>query len=178
MAKKTGIITGGASGMGLETAKRLAARGDWNLHLVDLNPSAGKTALEAIPTATFHQVNVTSYESLSRAFQAVFEKDGRLDFVFANAGIVERTSFYEPAQTKGTEPPPEPNLATLDVNMNAVVTTAYLAMHYMRLSPHKGKGAAIVMTASVGGLVSQHWQLERKKKRTKINKPRAAQLED
>ena len=154
MSQKIGVITGGASGMGLEAAKKLAASGNWKLHLLDFNQAAAEAALQVVPGATFHQVNVTKYESLAKVFQKIFDSDGQIDFVFANAGIVERHSFYEPAVTKGSEPPPEPNLATLDINMNGVITTTYLAMHYMRLSPHKGQGASIVMTASVGGLVS------------------------
>jgi NAD(P)-dependent dehydrogenase (short-subunit alcohol dehydrogenase family) len=157
MTTRVALITGGASGMGLATAQRLAATGVWTLHLVDLNQEAGDAAVKALSasgaSAHFHAVNVTSYESLSGAFEAVFKAEGRLDFVFANAGIVERHSFYEIPKTEGAAPPPPPNLLTLDINLNAVVTTAYLALHYFRQSPHKGQDASLVMTASCGGLV-------------------------
>ncbi|CAI6093417.1 unnamed protein product [Clonostachys chloroleuca] len=152
MTSKVAIITGGCSGMGLETAKRLAQTGKWKLHLLDYNPAAAKTALEAIPGAKVHHVNVTSYDSLASVFQSVFDSEGQIDFVFANAGIVERHSFYEKQTTQGSQPPPAPNTLTLDINLTAVISTTYLALHYFRLSPHKGQGASIVMTASCGGL--------------------------
>jgi NAD(P)-dependent dehydrogenase (short-subunit alcohol dehydrogenase family) len=163
MATKVALITGGASGMGLAVAQRLAATGTWTLHLVDLNQEAGDAAVEALSAsgaaAHFHAVNVTSYESLSGAFEAAFKVGGRLDFVFANAGIVERHSFYEMPKTEGAAPPPPPNLLTLDVNLNAVVTTAYLALHYFRLSPNRSQDASLVMTASCGGLVCRYQQI-------------------
>ncbi|VUC25475.1 unnamed protein product [Clonostachys rosea] len=149
---KVAIITGGCSGMGLETAKRLAQTGKWKLHLLDYNPEAAKIALQAIPEAKTHHANVTSYDNLASVFQSVFDSEGQIDFVFANAGIVERHSFYEKQTTKGSEPPPAPNMLTLDINLAAVISTTYLALHYFRLSPHKGQGASIVMTASCGGL--------------------------
>ncbi|CAG9991495.1 unnamed protein product [Clonostachys byssicola] len=152
MTSKVAIITGGCSGMGLETANRLAQTGKWKLHLLDFNPAAAKTALEAIPGAKVHHVNVTSYDNLASVFQSVFDAEGQIDFVFANAGIVERHSFYEKQTTQGSQPPPAPNTLTLDINLTAVISTTYLALHYFRLSPHKGQGASIVMTASCGGL--------------------------
>jgi NAD(P)-dependent dehydrogenase (short-subunit alcohol dehydrogenase family) len=148
------IITGGASGMGLEVAKVLAAKGNWILHLFDMNESAGEAAAASLSNATFHKVNVIDYASISSAFEKVFVSAGRLDFVFANAGIVERHSFYERPEPNGTKPPPEPNVLSLTINLNGVILTTWLAVHYFRLSPHKGKGASIVMTASCGGLVS------------------------
>lgn len=148
---KVALITGGASGMGLAVAQVLAPKG-WTVHLLDFNEKAGHSATPSLPNSKFHKVDVTSWESLSKAFQTVFSQNGRLDFVFANAGIVERDNFYETPDSD--EIPPEPNQKTTDVNLKAVINQAYLALHYFRRSPHKGKDASLVMTASVGGLVS------------------------
>jgi len=40
--KKVALITGGASGMGLAVAQALSARGEWNIHIVDMNVAAGE----------------------------------------------------------------------------------------------------------------------------------------
>jgi NAD(P)-dependent dehydrogenase (short-subunit alcohol dehydrogenase family) len=95
---------------------------------------------------------VTSYPKLAGIFDNVLQTLGSVDFVFANAGIVERDSFYD--QFPSGAPPPEPNQLVVDINLKSVINTTYLAQHYFRKSSHKGKGAILVMTASSGGIVS------------------------
>lgn len=156
MAKKVAFITGGASGMGLAVAQALSSRTDeeWDLHIIDLNGDAGKTAVASLKNAHFHQANVTDYPSLVSAFEATWSKSGRLDFVYANAGIVERFNFYE--ETPLNAPPPPPNQLSIDINLKAVVNTSWLALHYFRKSlaenGKQGVAPSLVMTASCGGL--------------------------
>jgi NAD(P)-dependent dehydrogenase (short-subunit alcohol dehydrogenase family) len=156
MSKKVAFITGGASGMGLAVAEALAARGDWEFHLVDLNAEAGKKAANSLPSAHFHQNNVTDYSSLTSAYENAFKTSGRIDFVFANAGIVERDNFYEKHDL--SKPPPEPNQLSIDINLKAVVNTSYLALHYFRKNPKEVTSPVLIMTASCGGLYpSEFW---------------------
>ncbi|KAJ4299880.1 hypothetical protein N0V90_005127 [Kalmusia sp. IMI 367209] len=153
MVKKAAFITGGVSGMGLAVAQALSSRPneDWDLHLVDLNATAGKTAVSSLKNAQFHQTNVTDWASLISAFEAAFATSGRIDFVFANAGIVERDNFYEKHDL--SKPPTPPNQLSIDINLKAVVNTCYAALHYFRKSPkEEGPGPVLVMTASCGGL--------------------------
>jgi NAD(P)-dependent dehydrogenase (short-subunit alcohol dehydrogenase family) len=130
--------------MGLAVAQALARRGGWKLHLLDLRPP-----LEEVDNATFHKVNVTNYDSLATTFQTVFDADGRLDFVYANAGIVERFDWYE-AHPAG-KPPPPPDQTVVDINLKSVINTSWLAQHYFRQST-RSQNKNLVMTASVGGL--------------------------
>jgi len=130
--------------MGLAVAKALASRGGWHLHLLDLRPP-----LEEVENATFHKTNVLDYDSLANTFQKVFDAEGRLDFVFANAGIVERFNFYE--QHPDGKPPPPPDQTVIDINMKSVINTSWLAQHYFRQST-KSDNKNLVMTASVGGI--------------------------
>ncbi|KAK7186716.1 hypothetical protein DPSP01_001069 [Paraphaeosphaeria sporulosa] len=153
MGKRAAFITGGVSGMGLAVAESLASRPDeeWDLHLVDLNETAGKTVVSSLKNAHFHKTNVTDYKSLISAFESAFSTSGRIDFVFANAGIVERDNFYEKHDL--SKPPPEPNQLSIDINLKAVVNTCYAALHYFRKSPKQdGPSPVLVMTASCGGL--------------------------
>ncbi|KAK5117996.1 hypothetical protein LTR62_004040 [Meristemomyces frigidus] len=140
---QSALITGGSSGMGLAVAQALSKRG-WSVHLLDLRPP-----LEPVENATFHQTNVTDYDSLATTFQTVFDTDRRLDFVFANAGIVERFDFYEAHPTG--KPPPPPDQLVADINLKAVINTSWLAQHYFRQSS-QSDNKNLVMTASVGAL--------------------------
>ena len=136
-----------ASGFGLAVAKRLVAKG-WKISIAEMNASTGRAAAVSIP-ATFHQTNVANYESLSKAFHQTFKEHGRIDFVFANAGIVERDNFY--AELDGEGPPPEFDQSVVDIDLNAVISTTWLARFYMRKNPDK-TGGCIVSTSSVGGI--------------------------
>lgn len=80
-----GLVTGGASGMGLSVVKRLVEL-KWNVTIVDLNESAGlKVAGELGPQVLFVQADITHYDQLTQAFVQTWQKWHRLDFVFANA---------------------------------------------------------------------------------------------
>ena len=144
-----------ASGMGLAVAKALSACNNWDIHILDINEERGVQIAKELPRTTFHHANVTKYSDLAAAFQNMFQQTSQLDFVFANAGVIERTNFYATPQAehiKDVCPPPEPDMLSIDADLKGVVFTTYLAQHYFRHSPHKGQGASLVMTASCGGL--------------------------
>jgi NAD(P)-dependent dehydrogenase (short-subunit alcohol dehydrogenase family) len=113
-----------ASGLGLAVAKSLSAKG-WLISIADMNESTGQKAASSLPGSIFHQSNVTSYTSLSSTFQKAFDQFGHIAFFFANAGIVERDSFYTKFPSSG--PPPEPDMLSIDIDLKAVVATGYLA---------------------------------------------------
>jgi hypothetical protein len=73
----------------------------------------------------------------------------KIDFVFANAGIVEGFDFYASHGESG--PPPEPTQLVVNVDLKAVINTTYLALHYFRLFPRSTQ-TNILMTGSVGSL--------------------------
>ncbi|KAG9246354.1 hypothetical protein BJ878DRAFT_293707 [Calycina marina] len=144
---KVALVTGGASGLGLAVATSLASKG-WKISIADLSENSGSAAASSL-RGIFHKTNVTDYTSLSTAFQKTFDEFGQIDFVFANAGIVERDSFYKKFPSSG--PPPPPDMLSVDIDLKSVIATGYLAQHYMRLNPH-GKGGVLVSTSSVGGI--------------------------
>jgi 15-hydroxyprostaglandin dehydrogenase (NAD) len=147
----TGIITGGASGMGLAVAEDLAKKG-WNLTILDLNEeSIGKVKPNFDESRTvFLKVDVTNYEQQADAFVQTWNKWGRLDFVFANAGIGDRMNFYAPAKEfLPNGAPAKPNELVIDICLNAMVYSAYLALHYFR--QNESKGGKIVFTSSMCG---------------------------
>lgn len=143
--------------MGLAVATALSDRGGWNIHILDLNEERGRNVESTLTQTTFHKTNVGDYGDLAAKFKSIFvSSGGRLDFVFANAGVIERKNFYTP-QSEGIDPPPEFEQLAIDINLRAVISTSYLALHYFRQSPEKGKGANLVMTSSCGGLYPSYY---------------------
>jgi NAD(P)-dependent dehydrogenase (short-subunit alcohol dehydrogenase family) len=138
--------------MGLAVANALSQRPDWTVHILDLNPSSVSSSVDA----TFHECNVTDESALGRIFKSIFEQHQRLDFVFANAGIAERANFYEGSEDHDSLLPVEGMHALVDINLKSVITTTYVASHYMRKSP-KDVDKSIVMTASCGGLYPSYY---------------------
>ncbi|OCK80103.1 NAD(P)-binding protein [Lepidopterella palustris CBS 459.81] len=145
--KKVALITGGASGIGLFTAKHLAAQG-WHVSIADLNQEDGEAAAKEID-GIFTKTNVTSYKDMAKVFSNTWEKYGRIDFVFANAGILDVADFYLESETL---PPPEPSLLTSRVNTDGAIYSAYLSMHYFRKNPVRG--GDLIVTSSGSSLYS------------------------
>ena len=122
--------------------------------MLDYNPAAA-TAVDAVEGGIFHQVDVTDYTALGVVFRDVFRRHQRLDFVYANAGVSERADeFYDRTEASSSdEPPPLPRNTrrTIDICLTAATTTAYLAQHYLRLSP-SDSARVLTFTASCGAL--------------------------
>ncbi|KAM0473119.1 hypothetical protein ACHAP7_008346 [Fusarium lateritium] len=150
---KVAIITGGASGMGLATAKSLSVVG-WKVYILDLNKSAGAEAIRQDPELIFTPTDVNSFESLSTAFDNIFKSEGRLDFVFANAGILQLENFYEKASSL---PPPEPRQLSIDINLKAVIATSYLAQQYFLASGNLCQDPVLIITASIASFYAQEF---------------------
>lgn len=147
MTYKVAIVTGGASGMGLAVAKALSADG-WRVYIFYHQKLPGDEEANSLPFIRFIQADVTSWSSLSDAFSQTYLESGRVDFVFANAGVVDEDYFFD-LKLQGPL-----NTSTIDVNLRGAIDTSHFAWKYFLLSPHGGKGAVLVINASIAGLVS------------------------
>lgn len=143
--------------MGFAVTEALAQRPDWHIHILGQNPERGREATEQLgnPNVVFHQCDVSKYQDLAAIFQAVFRTHGRLDHVFANAGIPDMENSLaktDSPQLGDDGIPPEPNVKPIDVNFTSVLYTSHLALHYFRQSPGAGKGTSLVINGSVAAL--------------------------
>ena len=87
LSGKVMLITGGARGIGAATARELARRGALPV-LADLDIDAlAATAAAISPTPVTVELDVTDLDACEAAVQRVLEEHGRLDVVWANAGI-------------------------------------------------------------------------------------------
>ena len=85
LAGKVAVITGGASGIGLATAKRFAAEGA-TVVIGDFNAAAGEAAAKLVD-GLFVQVDVTDEEQVNNLFDTAQSTYGSVDIAFNNAGI-------------------------------------------------------------------------------------------
>jgi NAD(P)-dependent dehydrogenase (short-subunit alcohol dehydrogenase family) len=84
---RTALVTGGYSGLGLETTRALAHAGA-QVIVPARRRAAAQEALSDLPNAEVHELDLAQLESV-RAFSAGFLKAGRtLEIVVANAGIM------------------------------------------------------------------------------------------
>lgn len=157
VAGKVIVITGGASGIGLACAKRLAVEGA-SLVLADLFVDQGEAAVEAIQGISsakvqFVKTDVTSEEEQIALGQATIEGFGCVDGVVAAAGI-SNANYFEERDYESREPDAGHviNKATsdwqkvLDVNLTGVMLTNKVMA---KLMVESGTPGSIVNIASV-----------------------------
>jgi NAD(P)-dependent dehydrogenase (short-subunit alcohol dehydrogenase family) len=82
---RTAVVTGGGSGIGLATVRRLASEGA-RVVIGDIDPGPGKAAADEV-SGLFVQTDVTSQEQVEALFAAAVETYGSVDVAFNNAGI-------------------------------------------------------------------------------------------
>ena len=140
---KVAFITGGASGIGKGTALRFAQEGA-KVGLADMLPDEGekvKADIEAAGgQALFIKCDVSQPAEVQAAIDATVKAFGRLDVVFANAGI---NGVWTPID----ELQPEEWDKTIDINLKGT----YLTLHYAVPHLKQAGGGSILITSSVNG---------------------------
>ncbi|KAH8104523.1 NAD(P)-binding protein [Cristinia sonorae] len=148
---KNALITGGASGIGKSLAAHLVSHGA-RVVCCDMNTAVGQRVVEAInaerpnspPVAFFVKMNVTSWEEVVDGFKKAEELlQSKIDFVFANAGIISGKQQCFPDEGG------KPSTRLLDVNTTGVLYTMQAAINHFRA--HKSRGS-IIVTASIAGI--------------------------
>jgi 5'-hydroxyaverantin dehydrogenase len=157
------LITGGASGIGLACATKIAEAGAL-VTISDLQQTVGQTAAQELASkghgVQFVQCDVTSYAAQVDMFRkAIAFGGGKIDIVIPNAGIIAEKNLFDMVPDNApfleSPPPPEPSYAGCHVNLQAVYNTCYLAMHYFRLPRDTADTykPSIVLIASLAGYV-------------------------
>ncbi|MEX2541487.1 MAG: SDR family NAD(P)-dependent oxidoreductase [Trueperaceae bacterium] len=142
VASRVALITGAGSGIGAAAARRLAADGVAVGLLSRTGAELGEVAREireAGGEALELEADISDPRALGEAVERLTGHYGRLDIVFANAGVngtwapIERLEFDEFRKT-------------VDINLFGTFATIKLAVPHL-----KDHGGAIVVTSSVNG---------------------------
>jgi len=91
LKNKTALITGGNSGIGLETARLFVTEGARVIVTGRNQATLDAAAKELGPNAIAVAADATDVPTLEAAIKKGVEKFGKLDIVFANAGIASNT---------------------------------------------------------------------------------------
>ena len=139
LANKTALITGGNSGIGLATARLFLAEGA-RVAIVGRNKKTLDAAAEMLGSEVLAiQADVTDVEATEHAVATTAERFGKLDVVFANAGIA------------GASPLGQTSLAAFEqiirTNLTAVFFTVQATL------PQLNDGGSIVLNGSVHAVI-------------------------
>jgi NAD(P)-dependent dehydrogenase (short-subunit alcohol dehydrogenase family) len=132
---KIALITGGTSGIGLATAKQFVSEGAYVYITGRRAPELSAAVKEIDRNVTGVQGDTSNLADLDRLFAQVEREKGRLDVVFANAGIAQ----YAPLG-KITE---EHYDSIFDVNVKGLLFTVQKAL------PLMPDGGSIILNASI-----------------------------
>jgi NAD(P)-dependent dehydrogenase (short-subunit alcohol dehydrogenase family) len=143
---KVGLVTGGTSGIGRETAV-LFARAGAKVVVAGRREAEGNEAVDLIRAqggdGLFVKTDVSKATDVDELIQRVVEKFGRLDVAFNNAGI---EGVWVPIVRQSEEDWDR----TIDINLKGV----WLCLKYeIRQMLKQGSGGAIVNMSSVTGLI-------------------------
>lgn len=135
---KIALITGGNSGMGLETARRFVAEGA-KVIITGRRQKELDEAVKSIggPNITGIQGDVSNLADLDRLFAHIKKTHGYLDIIFANAGLGELTPIEQVTEAHYDK--------HFDVNVKGLVFTVQKGLPLMK------DGGSIILNASIAG---------------------------
>jgi NAD(P)-dependent dehydrogenase (short-subunit alcohol dehydrogenase family) len=94
MARRVAVITGGASGIGEATTRRLAADG-YAVAILDVNTAGGETVVKSLAssgaTAHFHACDVSDLKAIDAVALQVEKDLGPADVLVTSAGLIPNT---------------------------------------------------------------------------------------
>lgn len=140
---KNAIITGGTSGIGKATVELFLKEGA-NVVIADIDKKGlelAKKLTNEYSECTYFQVDVTKEEDLKNVVKYTVKKYGKLDIMFANAGIGESSVAHEMTIDDWQK--------IIDVNLSSVFLTNKVAIESMLDSG----GGSIINNSSFLGLV-------------------------
>ena len=132
---KIALITGGNSGIGLATAKEFVNEGAYVFITGRRDPELAAAVREIGKNVTGVQGDTSNRGDLDQLFTQIKREKGKLDIVFANAGIAKYARFGTITE--------ELYDAIFDINVKGVLFTVQKALSLLP------DGASIILNASI-----------------------------
>ncbi len=141
LQRRNAIVTGGASGIGKATIKRLAESGA-NVAIWDMNETAMAdvaVGMKGIETLTC-KVDVSKLDQVEAAFKSTLAKFGKVDVLVNSAGVAGVNAML-------WEYPADEWQRVIDINLNGTFYTCRTVTPHMK----ENKYGRIVNISSVAG---------------------------
>ena len=132
---KISLITGGNSGIGLATAKQFVNEGAYVFITGRRDPELAAAVNEIGRNVTGVQGDVSNLGDLDRLFAKIKREKGKLDIVFANAGVAKYVPIGEITE--------EHYDSIFDINVKGLLFTVQKAL------PMLPDGASIILNSSI-----------------------------
>ena len=137
---KTGIITGGAQGIGKAIARQFVDMGGKAV-IVDINPETAARTCEELGNAVYYTVDLGDPDEVVRVFRQIVDEQGNVEVLINNAGIVNTDDFDRLTLDDWNR--------VLAVDLTAVFLTSQILFRHME----QIGGGRIVNVASIAGKV-------------------------
>jgi NAD(P)-dependent dehydrogenase (short-subunit alcohol dehydrogenase family) len=134
---KVAVVTGGTSGIGLATAERLQREGAYVFITGRRKAELGAAVEKIGGNVTGVQGDVSRLEDLDRLYAIVKKEKGRIDILFANAGVGEFSPLGAITEEHFDK--------TFDTNVKGLLFTVQKALPLFR------DGGSIILNASITG---------------------------
>jgi NAD(P)-dependent dehydrogenase (short-subunit alcohol dehydrogenase family) len=134
---KVAVITGGNSGIGLATAKRFVAEGAYVFVTGRRQTELNVAVRDIGKNVTDVQGDVSNLADLDRLYSIVRQQKGRIDILFANAGLGEFSTLGEISEAHFDK--------TFDVNVKGLLFTVQKAVPLFK------DGGSIILNSSIAG---------------------------
>jgi NAD(P)-dependent dehydrogenase (short-subunit alcohol dehydrogenase family) len=138
LSGKTAIVTGGSSGIGFATAKHFVQEGASVFITGRRKAELDQAAADIGGDVTAIQADSSKLDDLDRVYDTIREKNGRLDIVFANAGIIDFAPVGEISEEQYDR--------LFSINVKGLLFTVQKALPLMSEG-----GSIILMSSTVAG---------------------------
>ena len=151
---KVAYVTGAGDGLGRAMAEVMAENGAITV-MTDIDPAKLEAAAAPLKksgcTVETAVVDVADFARLEASIDETAKKHGRLDTVFANAGISAGPSYLWPEGRIDAV-----DMKRWDEVVHVNLTSVFMTMRHAARHMRKQNSGRIIVTASIGGMQAEH----------------------